>query len=35
MLIDAEHAGIILKRVFDSKDPSEQIVLISGKDKKR
>lgn len=35
MAINAEHASEILRRIFNSEDPSEQITLISGKDKRR
>lgn len=35
MAVDEKYAGIILKRVSDSQNSSEQIELISGKDNQR
>lgn len=35
MSIDREYCSIVFQRILDSRDPFEQIVLISGKDKQR
>lgn len=35
MLINGEHASTILKRIFNCKDPSQQIELIAGMDGQR